>query len=124
MNEPIHLSGPLPDAFVPAGPTWIDHNGALTELRRTGEIVVIYHYDDIPECDRTVVHGIPVTTPLRTIIDIAPEETPIALHHMVADCLERSLFTIEEAKTRLAQPDMLDRPGARILRHALRAFER
>lgn len=37
----------------------------------------------------------------------------------VQDCLNRQLFTVEEAKARLAEHDMLTRPGAELLRRAL-----
>jgi hypothetical protein len=42
----------------------------------------------------------------------------------VQDCLRRRLFTVEEALARLAQPDMLTRPGAKLLRQALPRGER
>jgi len=51
---------------------WIDHNGCLTERRLLGGQAVIVHYDDIPESDITVVDGIRVTTPLRTVIAWRP----------------------------------------------------
>lgn len=36
------------------------------ELRWIGDQPVIVHHDDLPPHDRTVVHGIPCTTALRT----------------------------------------------------------
>jgi hypothetical protein len=80
---------------------------------------VIVHYEDIPETDVTTVRGIPCTTALRTVIDIAPDVDANHLRRIVHDCLERKLFTIEEALERLAQDDMLTRLGARLLRRAL-----
>ena len=41
---------------------------------------------------------------------------------MVQDCLKRRLFTVEEAWTRVEQPDMLKRPGAVLLREVLPAL--
>jgi hypothetical protein len=37
----------------------------------------------------------------------------------VQDCLDRRLFTAEEAWARLAEQDMVRRPGAELLRRAL-----
>ena len=81
---------------------------------------MIVHYEDIPESDMTTVRGIPVTTPLRTVIDLAPSLEPDHLDRMIEDCLARDMFTIDEAWERLAQPDMRDRLGAELVRQALR----
>lgn len=97
----------------------VDGNGAPTERRRIGGQEVIVHYSDVPESDITVLRGIPVTTPLRTVIDLAPEVEGVELARMVDDCLRRRLFTLEEAWVRLAEPDMEHLPGAEILRRLL-----
>ena len=34
---------------------------------------------------------------------------------MVSDCLRRGLFTVEEALSRINDPDMVDRVGATLL---------
>src|SRR5439155_17042536 len=52
---------------------YFDSNGSLTERRRFGGQEVIVHYDDVPPSDITTVDGIPCTTALRTVIDIAPD---------------------------------------------------
>jgi hypothetical protein len=80
---------------------------------------VIVHYEDIPETDITVRHGIRVTTPLRTVIDIAPDVALTELERIVGDCLDRRLFTVQEARARLAEADMLTRPGALLLGRVL-----
>lgn len=97
----------------------IDSNGCPTErLQVDGQSLVI-HYGDIPDYDVTTVHGIPVTTPLRTVIDVAPDLDLGELDEIVRDCLGRGLFTVAEAMTRIAQPDMRSRPGALLLRTLL-----
>jgi hypothetical protein len=101
------------------GELYFDGNGCLTEHVLLGGQEVIVHYDDIPEKDVTVVQGIPCTTALRTVIDIAPDVDTAHLERIVQDCLHRRLFTVEEARARLAEPDMVTRPGARLLRTAL-----
>ena len=98
---------------------YFDSNGVLTERTRIDGMEVIIHYEDVPDSDITTVRGIPCTTALRTVIDVAPDLEPSELLRIVDDCLRRRLFTIEEAMARLAQPDMLERPGAVILRSAL-----
>jgi hypothetical protein len=71
------------------------------------------------EQDRTTVEGIPCTTAVRTVIDLAPELTSDELRRVVDDCLSRRLFTVEDARTRTVEPDMRDRVGARLLERAL-----
>ena len=98
---------------------YIDSNGCLTERIRVGSQEVVVHYDDIPESDITNIDGIRVTTPIRTVIDIAPDVRPRELARIIRDCLDRGLFTIEEALARLGQPDMAARKGAHLVRAAL-----
>jgi hypothetical protein len=93
----------------------LDSNGCPTERISVGCEEVIVHYDDVPEKDVTTVCGIPCTTALRTVIDIAADVEPDHLVRIVDDCLERGLFSVEEARTRLAEADMLTRPGALLL---------
>jgi hypothetical protein len=98
------------------GDFYIDANGCLTELVSMDGQDVVIHYDDIPESDVTLVYGVRCTTPLRTVIDVAPELTSAELEQMVQHCLDRRLFTIEEAMKRVTKPDMLTRRGAELLR--------
>ena len=99
--------------------TDFDRNGCFIERVEVGGKEIIVHYDDIPETDMTVVDGIPVTTALRTVIDLAPDVDRFTLERMVDDALARRLFTVEEAWARLAERDMLHRPGAENLRRLL-----
>jgi hypothetical protein len=103
----------------PTGDMYIDANGCLTEVVALGSQKVVIHYDDIPESDITTVDGLRVTTALRTVIDVAPRTSKPELKRIVRDCLDRGLFTVEEALTRLAQPDMASRRGAQLLRRVL-----
>ncbi|TMK64672.1 MAG: hypothetical protein E6G60_06550 [Actinobacteria bacterium] len=100
---------------------YFDSNGSLTERRRFGGQEVIVHYDDIPPTDITTVDGIPCTTALRTVIDIAPDLDRAQLRRVVQDCLDRQLFSVEEARARVVEPDMVGRPGALLLRSLLAA---
>lgn len=89
------------------------------ELKWLGGQLVLVHYDNIPAKDITTVRGIPCTTALRTVIDLAPDVDRGQLERMVIDCLDRGLFTVEEAKARLEEDDMLTRPGTQLLRTVL-----
>ena len=100
---------------------YIDPNGCPTERIRVGGQEVVVHYDDIPESDITTVRGLRCTTPLRTVIDIAPETPSRELVRIIRDCLDRGLFTLEEALARIDQPDMAARVGAQMVRSALGA---
>ena len=104
---------------LPDHVAYVDTNGIFTERIWLGNQFVVVRYDDIPDQDRTVVDGIPCTTALRTVIDIAPDCEPDELERIVRDCLNRGLFTSEEALARIAEPDMLTRPGAELLRYWL-----
>lgn len=109
-----------PDLSQPfVEPLGVDGNGVLTERMWLGDQAVIVHRDDVPETDITSVNGIRCTTALRTVIDVAPEVSASDLEVMVLDCLERGLFTVEQAWHRLAEPDMAGRRGADLLRRAL-----
>jgi hypothetical protein len=100
-------------------PLGVDGNGFPTERMWLGEQEVIIHRGEYPETDITTIHGIRCTTALRTVIDLAPEVVTSHVEDMVRDCLERGLFTVEEAMQRLAEPDMVGRKGAELLRRAL-----
>ena len=86
--------------------------------------VLIHHVDDVPDTDLTTVDGVPCTTAVRTIIDIAPEIEAAELDRALDDCLVRGLFTVEEVEARLAAQDMVSLPGARRVREALLRRER
>ena len=100
-------------------PLGVDGNGLLTERLLLGDQEVILHRGDYPESDITTVHGIRCTTPLRTVIDIAPDVPASHLDEIVQDCLGRGMFTVDEARRRLAEPDMADVRGAELVRRAL-----
>jgi hypothetical protein len=104
------------------GEVFIDADGDLGEVWRVGDQEVIVHYKDIPEKDKVIVDGIPCTSALRTVIDIAVDTEEAELVRIVRECLERRLFDVSEARARLAEDDMRDRRGARILGRTLDAI--
>jgi hypothetical protein len=98
----------------------VDANGCPTEEFELSGGSIRIRYEDVPESDITTVDGIRVTTPLRTVIDLAAELEATELDRMVQTCLARRLFSVAEALVRLDQPDVASRAGARILRTYLR----
>ena len=99
--------------------TFIDANGCPAELVRVDGVDVEVHYDDIPESDVTTIDGMRCTTPVRTLIDIAPVITVAELDGVIADMLSRGLASLDEIATRIGQPDMASRPGALLLKKKL-----
>ena len=91
-----------------------------------GQEVLVRHVEELPEKDRSVVDGIPCTTALRTVIDLATDPTidDAALDRMVGQCLDRGLFTVAEARARIAEPDMCRRRGAALVVAALARRQR
>ena len=100
-------------------PLGVDGNGRLTERMWFGDHEFIIHRDDVPDTDIATVQGVRCTNALRTVIDVAPEITASHLEMIVQDCLDRGLFTVEEAWQRLTQPDMVGIRGAEMLRRVL-----
>ena len=108
----------MPDEFPPIEIT-VRGPARPPELMWLAGQPVVVHYDDIPEKDITTVRGITCTTALRTVIDLAPDLERGHLELIVHDCLDRGLFTVDEAKARLDEDDMLTRTGALRLREVL-----
>ena len=98
---------------------FLDANGFPAERVMLGGEDVVVHYVDVPDTDITTVNGLPCTTALRTVIDIASGIDTAELDRIVRDCFKRRLFSREEAMSRIAEPDMRTHPGAELLRRAL-----
>lgn len=104
-------------------PFGVDGNGVLTERMVIDGVEVIIHRDEYPDSDLTTVRGIPCTTALRTVIDMATELAGPDLRLMFFDGLHRELFTLDEAQHRLSQPDMAQHRGAALVRAILPPHE-
>lgn len=79
-------------------------------FRRNSEIprVLILHYADLPESDIEIVHGVRVTKPMRTILDLlAQGEMPVVLlRQALREGLRRGIIRrgeIAEARQRIRQ---------------------
>lgn len=88
------------DVEVQPGPSdpWVRPAGLPVVIRRA----------EYPETDITTLNGVRCTTALRTIIDVAVDLSRQDLHLLFSDALDRGLFTLEDARRRLAEPDMAD----------------
>ena len=130
--------GPEEDDLEPPDPLHVDEDGTLVGARRLddrgqgldalvevrvigGQEFLVRYVDELPEKDRSVVDGIPCTTALRTVIDLAadPAIDEAGLDRIVNQFLDRGLFTVAEARARIAAPDMCRRRGAALVGAAL-----
>jgi predicted transcriptional regulator of viral defense system len=83
-------------------------------FRRNSEIprVLDLHFADLPQCDIGVGHGVRVTRPMRTILDLLEggEVPPATLRQALREGLRRGLIRrseIAEARKRLADSKQL-----------------
>ncbi len=108
--------------------------GGQSGRRRHG--IRVYRVARLPEEDRTALHSVPVTTVLRTLLDLArtsrgtpsqgPAEhprtvTPRAVEQAVARAEREGLITLEELRTRVLRPEAAGRRGTALLRSLLRS---
>lgn len=92
--------------IIPPGSEWVEVTcPSGSRARRSG---IISHQSVIAEDERTVVDGIPVTSPFRTIFDLASVLEPRALERAFHEA------EVQELRDRVSLPMLLDRyPGRR-----------
>src|SRR5271163_1340519 len=90
------------------------HMTAPRSFRRNSEIprVLVLHFADLPQSDIGAVHGVRVTKPMRTILDLLERgEVPLAtLRQALREGLRRGLIRrseIAEARKHLADGKQL-----------------
>jgi hypothetical protein len=76
--------------------------------------VAQFHDDDV-----AWVHGLPVTTPVRTIIDLASVLAADDLERVLDQARSRRLVTVRAVLVRLDELGSAGRPGASLLRTLL-----
>ncbi|HUG41180.1 MAG TPA: type IV toxin-antitoxin system AbiEi family antitoxin domain-containing protein [Longimicrobiales bacterium] len=89
--------------------------------RVPGPSVRVHRVTRLDAADRTVAHGIPITTPARTIVDIAATATARELEQALAVAERDGLATPDEVARALARRP--GRRGAGILRALLDSAE-
>ena len=65
--------------------------------------LVVHTTSDLPLSDRVFIDGLPVTGPVRTVIDLARSESPKRLTAIIDGALRDRLLTEETLLTRIAQ---------------------
>jgi hypothetical protein len=102
-----------------AEPQSVDQNGTVTMTAQLGDIEMILRHGEYPDCDVMELDGFAMTTPLRSLIDGATEISEIQTSRNLARFMALGFVTPADAWHRLAQPDMVDHPGAAVLRRLL-----
>jgi very-short-patch-repair endonuclease len=95
------------------------HLTASTRQRLKRDFVV--HFATLEPDDRTVVDGIPVTSPARTMLDLAPGETVRDLERLLQRARERKILDRRRFDALLARAG--GHPGRGKLADALRTFK-
>ncbi len=81
--------------------------------------VIVHESTDIAAIDRTVRNCIDVTTPLRTILDLAAVASPYRLEQALEDGLRRGLYTAPQVAHRFTEISRRGKRGLRKLRPML-----
>jgi very-short-patch-repair endonuclease len=75
----------------------------------------------LPSIDITIVDGIPVTTPARTLIDLAAKESPRIVEEALDDALRRGLVSRVRLRWRIDELGRRGRPGIDVIRSLVAA---
>jgi hypothetical protein len=91
-------------------------------LRRPRGDVRLHESQDLIADDYARLHGIPVTSPLRTVVDIGCRVTIEQLEMMAVEGIRRGWFTYRQLRRRHRQVARRGRNGAGPLREVLRGW--
>lgn len=97
----------------PLGPVHLVLEGG--RCRRPG--IVAHRVGALPAEERTSVDGIPTTTVLRTILDVAADATPRELERVIARAERLDRLDLDDLRSRVALES--GRPGVPLLRAVL-----
>jgi very-short-patch-repair endonuclease len=86
------------------------------DRRRNHACDVIVHWSPLPVADVTAVDGIPVTTPARTLIDIASVVPADVVEEALDDALRRSLVSVPRLRWRIQELGARGRQGIGVIR--------
>jgi very-short-patch-repair endonuclease len=81
--------------------------------------LVVHESSALDELDRSTRHGIPCTTPERTLFDLARRLSPVMLDANVDTALRRGLVTVGDLTSTAARLATKGRPGGRRFRAAV-----
>lgn len=94
-----------------------------TQRRRRSSRAIIHRVRSFPAADRSVVDAIPVTTPARTIIDIAAVVSAETVEEALDDALRRRLVSLPRLRWRIDELAGRGRPGIGAIRRLVAARE-
>jgi hypothetical protein len=95
----------------------IGHDALLITIEISADVTPEYlPHQRLPAKDRALLLGV---SPTPLALDLPSDIAASHLDEILEDCLERGLFTVEEAWLRLDEPDRLGLRGADLLRRAL-----
>ncbi|HEY5334143.1 MAG TPA: type IV toxin-antitoxin system AbiEi family antitoxin domain-containing protein [Solirubrobacterales bacterium] len=89
--------------------------------RRHRKKLVVVHFAALDPDDTTTVDGIPLTSPARTVLDLAPDESRRELERLLQRADEDKLLDRRRFEATLARAG--GHPGRRKLAEALRAYK-
>jgi very-short-patch-repair endonuclease len=81
--------------------------------------IVLHRTTEMPDVDRRVVDGLAVTSPARTLIDLAPRLDDEGLEVMFERARHRGLLSVDDLDRRVAALGGAGRPGSTRLRRLL-----
>lgn len=132
---PSYQQGVLAVCLAGGGPAYASHRTAAwiwsmpvtpdqievtTRIhRRNLEGIRIYRTNDLPAADVTITDGIPITTPTRTLIDLAAVVDEEPLEIALDDALRRRLTSIPRLTWRLRELAKNGRHGTAAMRALL-----
>lgn len=82
---------------------------------------IVHRPLSLPDVDRGVVEAIPVTTPARTLLDLASVVPPDAVEEALDDALRRGLLSLPRLRWRLKEVGGMGKPGTAVLRKLVEA---
>lgn len=84
--------------------------------RRKSSAAIVHRVTSVPSIDRAVVSAIPVTSPARTLIDIAAVAAPTTVEEALDDALRRRLVSLSRLRWRVDDLARHGRPGSALIR--------
>lgn len=81
--------------------------------------VVVHRAEGLITADLSRIHGIAVTSALRTVLDLAALLDPLALELVIEDALRRQLFTLGQLRWRAGEYCGMGVAGSTLLRDLL-----
>ncbi|MGZ4138255.1 MAG: DUF559 domain-containing protein [Actinomycetota bacterium] len=96
----------------------------VPRIRRGRNAALIVHWSDVPPNDATVLETIPVTSPFRTLLDLASLASIEVVEEALDDALRRRLASISRLRWHLGESAGRGRRGIVVLRSLLDARDR